>query len=370
MLIHDVHAVGTLDDLIDQICVELQLTDSQYLDASGKYDAIGKWLSEGTSPLADLIALIQPQGSMALGTTVKPRDHEEFDLDLVLLFKFFRGSPLDLRQAVVRRMQASGLYRDRLDLTKPRCIRVQYKSQFYLDIVPARPDGLHGGTLIEVPDKELKCWIPSNPFGYVEWFESRCRVLLEKAAQVPLPPQVPASSKPVLKRAVQLLKRHRDVVFDGSKNAPSSILLTTLAGHYCQGERTIIEALFNILLSTLRAIEFSWPARIMLYNPGNEAECLTDQWTEESYTAFVTFIKNFHAAFLRLTRLVGQGYSAMVPELERLFDEDGRITKRALNEMAKRLQSMRLSGGLRATGAGLAIGKGIPIPTNKYYGRR
>jgi hypothetical protein len=370
MLVNTAQPVGTLDDLLDQICVELQLTDTQYLDAAHKYDAIGNWLSEGTSPLVNFIDRIDAQGSMALGTTVKPRDHEEFDLDLLLLFKFFVGSPLDLRNAVVRRMLANGLYRDRLDLTKPRCIRVLYKNQFYLDIVPARPDYLKGGAFVEVPDKELKCWIPSNPRGYIDWFESQCRMLLEKAAQAPLPPHVPARSKPVLKRAVQLLKRHRDVAFDGSNNAPSSILLTTLGGHYCHGEQSIADALVSILSSTLSAIQNAWPDRIMLSNPSNEAECLTDRWTDESYMAFVAFIKNFREALLRVTRLVGLGHSTIVPEIERLFDEGGAITKKALNEVAKRLQSERLSGDLRATGAGLAIGKGITIPRNKYYGRR
>ena len=143
---------------------------------------------------------------MALGTTVKPRSYEEFDLDLVLLFKLFYGSPAELRDLVTHRMQANGLYRDKLGLTKPRSIRLLYKSQFYLDIVPARPDSARGGTFIEVPDKELKCWIPSNPRGYINWFESQCSLLLEKAMRAPLPAQVPTSGKPVLKRAVQLLR--------------------------------------------------------------------------------------------------------------------------------------------------------------------
>jgi hypothetical protein len=74
-------SIGTLDDLLDLICVELQLTRTQFLDAEGKYQAIGRWLAEGNSPLADQAIRIYPQGSMALGTTVRPRGHEEFDLE-------------------------------------------------------------------------------------------------------------------------------------------------------------------------------------------------------------------------------------------------------------------------------------------------
>ncbi len=138
MLAYNDHSIGTLDDLLDLICIELQLTDTQFGDAEDRYEAIGRWLGEGSSPLANRVFRIYPQGSMALGTTVKPRDHEEFDLDLILLVQH-AGSPAELRAAVAKRMLSNGTYADKLDLRKPRCIRVMYERQFYLDIVPALP---------------------------------------------------------------------------------------------------------------------------------------------------------------------------------------------------------------------------------------
>ena len=42
-------SIGALDDLLDLICVELQLAQTQFLDAEGKYQAIGRWLGSGTS---------------------------------------------------------------------------------------------------------------------------------------------------------------------------------------------------------------------------------------------------------------------------------------------------------------------------------
>ena len=119
MLAPNATPIGTLDDLLDQICAELQLTNTQYLDAQQKYEAIGRWLSEGTSPLVNRILRIYPQGSMALGTTVRPRHHEEFDLDLILLV-MHGGSPAELRNAVVLRMLDHATYAKNLDLTKPR----------------------------------------------------------------------------------------------------------------------------------------------------------------------------------------------------------------------------------------------------------
>jgi Second Messenger Oligonucleotide or Dinucleotide Synthetase domain len=361
--------IGTLDDLLDQICAELQLTNTQYLDAQQKYEVIGRWLSGGTSPLANRILRIYPQGSMALGTTVRPRHHEEFDLDLILLV-MHGGNPAELRNAVVLRMLDHATYAKNLDLTKPRCVRLKYTGQFYLDVVAARPDQVRGGTFIEVPDKALGCWMTGNPLEYASWFESQCKlVLLEKMAQDPLPANVPAERKPILKRGVQLLKRHRDVVFDGSNSAPSSIILTTLAAHFYRNESSIVEALKHIIAGTSAAIERVWPGRIMLYNPANNDECLTDRWTDENYQNFVKFISNFRVELDRLADAVGRGIPALEAQLKRLFDEKGIVTAKVLNEFAKGLQTKREAGELRATSNGLALGVGRVIPRNTHYGR-
>lgn len=369
LLAYKDQSIGTLDDLLDLICVELQLTRTQFLDAEGKYQAIGRWLAEGNSPLADQAIRIYPQGSMALGTTVRPRGHEEFDLDLILLVTHV-GSPAELRTEVAKRMLSNAIYADKIDLGMPRCIRVKYEGQFYLDIVPARPDQVRGGTFIEVPDKSLGRWLTGNPLEYVKWFESNCRmVMLEKASQDPLPANVPAKHKPVLKRMVQLLKRRRDVVFDGAQNAPSSIVLTTLAGHFYRSEEGVLGALQHVLDGTSAAIERAWPDRIMLCNPTNSDECLTDRWTDKSYTEFVEFVRNFRLSLDSLVGQVGRGLPAIEGELKRLFDEEGVVTRRAINEFGKRLQNKREAGELRATSAGLALGVGRAIPPNTHYGR-
>lgn len=361
--------IGTLDDLLDQICIELQLTDTQYLDAKEKYEAIGRWLSEGTSPLANRVLRIYPQGSVALGTTVRPRDHEEFDLDLILLVLHF-GTPAELREAVIAQMLDNATYAEKLDLTKPRCVRVKYANQFYLDIVAARPDQLRGDTFIEVPDKDLGCWITGNPLKYIGWFESRCRLLiLEKAVQDPLPANVPAQYKPVLKRATQLFKRQRDVAFDGADGAPSSIVLTTLAAHFYRNEPSIVDALKHIIAGTSAAIERARPGRIMLYNPANADECLTDRWTDDNYRDFVKFVSNFRRQLDNLADSVGHGLPSLENELKGLFDEEGAVTAKVLNDFAENLQVKRRAGALRATSNGLALGVGRAIPKNTHYGR-
>ena len=56
------------------------------------------------------------------------------------------------------------------------------------------------------------------------------------------------SNKTPLQRAVQILKRHRDIMFAGDEDKPVSIIITTLAAKAYQGEGSITEALQTILI--------------------------------------------------------------------------------------------------------------------------
>jgi len=72
-----------LDDLLERICSKLQITPAQHQIAQDRYETIGSWLAAEESLLARFGPVIYPQGSLRIGTTVRPRTGEEFDLDLV-----------------------------------------------------------------------------------------------------------------------------------------------------------------------------------------------------------------------------------------------------------------------------------------------
>src|SRR6266481_1013570 len=76
-------ATSTLDELLTVICHQLQITETQQRQAESHYTAIGRLLESPTSPLAPHRPSLYPQGSLRLGTTVRPSGRENFDLDLV-----------------------------------------------------------------------------------------------------------------------------------------------------------------------------------------------------------------------------------------------------------------------------------------------
>src|SRR5439155_13830858 len=204
-----------LSDLLMRICSSLQITSTQHNAAEGHYNAIGGWLADPNSGLYRFRPQIYSQGSFRIGTTVKPRKREEYDVDLVCELKAdprLISEPVILLNLIELRLRQHGDYANRLK-RKNRCIRVIYARDFYMDILPGCPDPNGHGTCLVVPDREGSCWKPSNPKGYAEWFERVAGKRMVRAALEPVP-TFEYGLKPPLMYVVQLIKRWRDVFFE------------------------------------------------------------------------------------------------------------------------------------------------------------
>lgn len=316
-----------LDELLDLICRNIQLDQTRYDKATSTYESIGKWLAAEDSPIRHYYPAIFPQGSLALDTTCRPLRHTEFDLDVVCLVRVPPSvAPNDVFEFVCQRIFAHGTYA-KMARRMDRCIRLDYAGDYHLDVVPAIPDPSckPGETCLFIPDRPRKVWLPSNPQGYVMWYDEQAkkRILLEKfsvkANMAPLREPVPFYSKPVLKLATQLLKRWRDVAFEDRGNLqPSSIILTTLAGHLYGGEDHPTDALMAILDGIL---ELASQGTIQLQNPSNPKEWITDRWQQQPdmYEAFIEEIQDFRYRWKVLIR-EGDGMGC-IPELKSLFGE-------------------------------------------------
>ena len=147
-----------LDDLLEEICLVLQLTPALYENARTKYEAIAAWLTAPGSKLLPYAPLIFPQGSFRIQTTVRPWRYDEYDLDLVCQLAIPLGlqvDPMWVYGLVEERLAANETYRTRLERYK-RCLRIVYAGDFHLDITPARPDPSGVPNHLVVPDRKLK----------------------------------------------------------------------------------------------------------------------------------------------------------------------------------------------------------------------
>ncbi len=363
-----------LDYLLAQVAAEIQLTSTQYDNVKGHYEAVGAWLADPAGPLAKFGPVIYPQGSMRLGTTVKPRGSVEYDVDLVLQV---RGAwrAMDLYHAVHHRLHDHEGYRQKLT-KKKRCLSLAFAGMCHLDVIPAVIDPLRGGTCVFVPDRKLEQWTPSNPLGYADWFKMRSAVLVErvfKADAKPLPPQQPASEKMPIQIAVQLMKRARDVLFDGADVAPRSVILTTLAGEHYTGGACVVTAMVEVARATQLRVRAVAPGMISVVNPTNPDENFCDGMTPERHKALADFAGWFEARVAELTRLKGP---PLYDALKKLFDRGSGVGETpavaALKRYDELLKARRDSGSLTASAKGLGVVApmvgGYRVPRNTYFG--
>jgi hypothetical protein len=280
-----------LDALLEQIAEALQLTPTQYQSAAEKYGAVGRWLAAPESPLHVLQPVIYPQGSMALQTTVRPLRQMEYDLDLVCEVRPSWHSAMQLFDEVYARLHENGTYRPILE-KKKRCVRLNYAGNFHLDIIPARPDPSRLPPSVVIPDRKLQEWTRSNPKGYATWFHTTGGQFEKlRAAVEPLPSQTPPDLKTPMSVAVQIIKRRRDVMFADSDLAPRSVVLTTLAAKHYAGEQHVASVVAQVLAGIDAEIRAAAPQRVCVPNPTNEDERFCDSFTNESYEAFVDFVR-------------------------------------------------------------------------------
>jgi len=370
--------------ILEAFCKQLELTETERKSAEEKYNAVGKWLN-----LGGIIMVYDPdisaQGSIMLGTTVRPIGRVEFDVDL--LCKLAKGSR-DQGQAYVKRiigdrLLENGTYGKMLEDIN-RGWRLNYAGEFHMDITPAVPNSLcpNGGIL--VPDKKLSRWKESNPSGYVVWFNAKAalplrrvmRESIQKEARVQPIPEY-GFAKSVLRRAVQICKRHRDIFFNGKENAPISIIITTLAAHAYEKavrERTY-ESEFDLLYDVLELMPTFIELRYQngnevfhIANPTTEGENFAEKWNSslERAQAFFTWRGKAMADILKIANM--EGLDQISKSLGVMLGES-EARQAMAKYVSRKVTDPRSAGKLRSdshVGLGSA---GILVPRNTFFGK-
>lgn len=365
----------SLDALLLGIAEGLQLTPTLHQAAEQHYDAISDLLERSTHPLLAPGVDIYSQGSFRIGTTLRPINRREYDLDFVCQLRFRHttaGGAVDVLDAVEAELRDNGRYRDKIERLK-RCVRICYAGEFHMDILPACPEPTRGSTAIRVPDRQLEEWLLSNPKAFAEWFEARCiehrRQVLAKA-QEPLPALQDVRTSPVLRTAVQLIKRRRDVWFASVPElAPVSVVLTTLAGHCASSRGSLAADIGGIVANINLAVRTSLsPLRVQ--NPTIPEELFSERWEKNpaSYVAFAEWIDDFDGRWQAL--LGATTLDAQKEHLEKLFGEDE--TGAAIRKAARMVNDARERGGLGVDSRGtltlISSPSVTPVRRNTFYG--
>jgi len=314
-------------ETIEQIAATIEIPETAYEKAENRYKDLGEWFGRPQAKCSKFDPHIYAQGSFRLGTVVRPlNETDEYDLDLGCRLR--QGvSKSTHTQKQLKMLVGVDLedYRKARGIKnnleeKRRCWRLQYADEmsFHMDAVPSIPeearrkqslneamvkagsatdlalrvagfagaitDNRRANYAVISPD-----WRVSNSEGYALWFESRMKLamaLLEKRAFEAKAAQVddlPARKwKSPLQQCVQILKRHRDVMFsDDPDGQPISIIITTLAARAYQGETDTATALERILTDMGSYVRRTSPRVPNPVNPFEED--FADKWADPKY---------------------------------------------------------------------------------------
>ena len=305
-----------LSELLESIANALDISDTHYEQAIKHYESIGKWMSRDGSIVARCNRDIYPQGSFALGTVTKPvSDVDEYDMDLVseLSIRKKEITQEELKNLVGKEIKAYARADHMSSFPKAgrRHWTLNYADevQFHMDILPAIPDADTYKQLLESRGHPLSSWsdsaiaitdntLPnyrsidpdwprSNPKGYSAWFRSRMdtafslrRKGIAEASRIRVEDVPEYKVKTPLQRAIQILKRHRDIMFaEDPDDKPISIIITTLAGFAYNNETDILNTL-KILVTTMPQFIRTVNGVTRIPNPVDPLENFADKWRE------------------------------------------------------------------------------------------
>lgn len=301
--------------LFELLVESLDIPPSLYERASSRHSSLGQWLCRDGSRLRAFNPHVSSQGSFRHGTVVRPLAADaEYDLDNVTTVMLSKASitQRDLKELYGLEMQDYAREHGMLapPEEKNRCWRLRYADEvkFHLDSLPSLAedeDFVRTLRLRNVPEEMAKraiaitdkrhpayanlttLWPTSNPRGFARWLESRMgtfadaqrRELVQRRAYATVESVPTYELKTPLQRAIQLLKRHRDVMFvDNPDVAPISMILTNLAGHAYSGEADVYDAVRGILA---RMLNYVRPERPRVPNPTHPDEDYADKWSQD-----------------------------------------------------------------------------------------
>lgn len=396
-----------LNNLFLQIAEGLDITETQFNNLVMSYNAVGKYL-EDDETFKSYCPVVTPQGSLRLGTIIQPIS-EDGDIDVDLVYRLNGKSSIwtqkDIKLLVGKRLKEHGTYSGMLDKEEGRrCWTLLYrqdsnntKERYHMDILPSVSDSEFNRRYESIRSREyspqtidqiairitdnqdpgyekstdITEWLKSNPDGYAIWFAYRCKSISEKREnlfEAVMPVGKYVKEKTILQRIVQILKRHRDIMFKDDEDKPISIIITTLAGRAYNGESSLLEGLYNVVGSMESHIKRNPNGEFVISNPVNPEENFADKWPthpkrKENFFKWLRQVKSdveniMNARGLQLRENVGSAFGEV-------------FSKKMFNSMADQHKQSAINAGIKVGTTGVlgSVGKTLNAK-NTFFGEK
>ena len=315
----------TLNRAFEVDTSRLDISPTMFQEATDHYRAItGLLCSHG------LEADIMPYGSFGTGTVVRPSTPEGtgsfYDLDVLCVCSGIDISGTtqeSLRERVDGTIEDDGRYASKVEESKHMCLTLSYaesesRPAFKMDLStglsspkPHMEGKSHTEESVELAWIKPDEWKASNPKGLCQWFNDenlrfrafgfaeRKRRIFEKhrgfyASVEKVPDDMDRSA---LQRAVQVIKRSRDVFFARAKrpdDAPSSCVLMVLVATFAKSlpaSADIVTILDSFVEGCLAMRETSGTTRIEVPNPAFDEDLAAD-WSPKRVEDFFLWVED------------------------------------------------------------------------------
>ena len=374
---------------------ELDVPAEVQTKARTRYDHLNAYLKRKHEEDYRSDASIYAQGSNLLGTAIKPvRTEDDFDVDLVFRRVIAKNSVTqqvlkeqvgDMLRSYITQCRREGVPVPTL-AEGSRCWTLQYPDKFHMDVLPALPDdeaAQHNNRCLDdaiiITDQDRRHWHHSNPKGYNEWFREQMRIILtenraqlDKAASVEVEAIPEERARTTLQRAVQLLKRHRDLRYEGNPEyKPISIIITTLAAQAYRNESDLYTAMVGIVSRMHEHIHCEngvWKVP----NPVNpKEENFADKWNQDGGArrmAFRGWLGVLKQDLDNASATGGQGMHKTAAVLTEAFGGD--VIRNSARRMADEDRVSREKGLIKMSAGtgGLGLASGQVVKGHTFHG--
>ena len=363
--------------ILYRITENLELTDSQFNNIKKSYNSVAEWLNASDEIKKNGKTEVFLQGSVALGTVVKPLKKEEYDVDLVFHINNYNIEPATLKRIVGNRMKENEKYKKMLDDEGKRCWTLNYSDnlKYHMDILPTKneikPIEYCGIKSISATNLNKLTGIytekSTNPKGYIKWFLNKSYNKINEVFSIDNIDEYPF--KTILQKSVQLLKRHRDIYFhliNVDEDIPLSIIITTLAAQSYNGEENLINSLSNISLNLEKNVKIL-NDNIFIRNPVDNRENFAEKWNENNkkYNNFNIWLEELKKDILKLKNLEGTDF---ILHISKMFGDNA--VKNALDDIGEELYVARKNGNLSFNNKSsrLYLGKDNIVKNHTFFG--
>ena len=174
--------------------------------------------------------------------------------------------------------------------------------------------------------------------------------------------------KTILQRIVQILKRHRDIMFKDDEDKPISIIITTLAARAYNGESSLLEGLLKVISTMEDYITKDTDGNYLISNPVNPSENFADKWPKHPKRKdnFFRWLRQVKAD---VNDIINSTSLQLRANVGRSFGE--KFSIKLFNMLTEQHKTSAINGDIKvaATGALGSVGKTLNAK-NTFYGKK